>query len=389
MKFSAVFMISLFFLLFTSCGDNTSTENDADSTENITDSANDESETPDNDSSGTVETTLQNLMNNQENHDGKTVKVCDILKIDNYENEIKGCSEESSDCCNSGYWMIGFREAENPYMLFLTEEPIYSNECMPEKLEGYEYSDIGRELCVTGIFHKDLLHGSGYTEEHKASYIVPDKLEFTDEEPALDDGVEVKNELIAVEDFYIQKYEVTVRDYQKCIDEGVCKNSNETTMYRTYEDIFGCNINSEKDIDNPANCITLKGAQTYCEWKGMRLPTEAERGQAAKGSDERKYPWGDSAPDCTLIVMNNPTAGCGTYSTFVVGSKPEGATPEGIMDLSGNVSEWVNEGIVLGGSFGDRNDGGYDRFCSSCAYENMVGSGNEYNGFRCASDTAE
>ncbi len=380
MRFSAIFMIFLsFFLFLTSCGENSSTENDADTIEN---------ETPDSDNTGNAEVSLEDIMDDQEDYDGKTVKVCDTLKLECLEYTLKGCSEESSDCCNDGSWLIGFKTNSGD-ILFLTEDPINGDECVPERSGSFKYSDIGRELCVTGIFHKDLIHGNIYTQEHKTSYLVPNETKFTDEEPTLDDGIEVKNELIAVDSFYIQKYEVSVRDYQKCIDEGTCKNSEEKPMYKTHEDRFGCNIGSEKDVDNPANCITLEGAKTYCEWKGMRLPTEAERGQAAKGSDERKYPWGDTAPDCSLIIMNNPTAGCGTYSTFVVGSKPAGATPEGIMDLSGNISEWVDEGIVLGGSFGDRNDGGYDRFCSSCAYENMVGGGNEYNGFRCASDTAE
>lgn len=375
MRFTAVFTIFFaFLLLFTSCGNENSAENDIDSVEN---------EVSD-DSAETVEVTLENLMSNQDAYDSKTVKVCDTLKLDCIAHTLKGCSEGSSDCCNDGIWFIGFK-TDSGAMLFLSENPLSGDECIPDEAHSFKYSDISRTLCVTGIFYKDYVDKE-FTAENEVSYIVPGQSEFTDEEPVLDDGIEIKNELVSVESFYLQKYEVTVRDYQLCIDAGICENNNETIMYKTYEDLFGCNINSEKDVDNPVNCISLKGAKTYCEWKGMRLPTEVERGQAAKGTDERQYPWGDAYPSCTRIVMNSSAAGCGTFSTMVVGSKPDGATPEGIMDLSGNVAEWVSEGLVLGGSFGDRTDGAYDRFCSSCNYEDMTGGPNEYNGFRCASD---
>jgi hypothetical protein len=346
------------------------------------------------------ENTAQDLFDNFDAFDGKTVHVCRTLKIKILARTMGGC-EGAFDCCNHGEWFIGFTGEKDENRVFLTNKVPGGDECVPDKIGVYKFTDIGRELCVTGTFHKEMDQGSEYTK--KSPYIIADKIEFMDESPKLDDGVKVTNELVLVEEgdfiqgektetinlkaFYIQKYEVTVRDFQECINAGICKNSVETKMYETFENFIGCNIGSERDADNPANCMSKSGAEAYCAWKNMRLPTANEWEKAARGVDGRKYPWGETYPDCTLTVMNNSVAGCGTYSTFPVGSKPEGASPYGIMDMSGNVSELIENGMVAGGSYGDgRNADGPDRFRSYnqfSAYEpNSI-----YVGFRCASDT--
>ena len=89
--------------------------------------------------------------------------------------------------------------------------------------------------------------------------------------------------------------------------------------------------------DHPAAEVTWRGARDYCLWRGARLPTEAEWEAAARGRDARLSPWGDQAPADDLVY-----AGFGSGVTAPVGSRPAGATPEGVQDLSGSLAEWTS-----------------------------------------------
>ena len=141
--------------------------------------------------------------------------------------------------------------------------------------------------------------------------------------------------IVFLDKYFIDKYEVTFRRYQKCVDAGKC----------TPPAVGGALNYGWKDTDLfPVNGVTWEQSQNFCEFEGRRLPTEAEWEKAARGTQANTYPWGEQAPSCELAVVDRPNAGalgCGTGNTFDVGSKPKGASPYGAMDMAGNLWEWT------------------------------------------------
>ena len=141
-------------------------------------------------------------------------------------------------------------------------------------------------------------------------------------------------------------------------------------------------------------CVTLEQARVFCTWNHKRLPTSDEYAAAVSGAVRRPYPWGADAPAATrLNACGAECAPAGLYAvadgfprTAPTASFPDGRTPEGAYDLSGNVAEWVEAGavaMVRGGSF-------EDVLASSVSASGVrVGAvAGPSVGFRCAADSA-
>lgn len=198
--------------------------------------------------------------------------------------------------------------------------------------------------------------------------------------------------------FYIDKYEVTNARYKACVDEGVCNVPREFSS-STRDSYYG---NPQYD-DYPVVNADWDMADAFCGWRGAGLPTEAQWEKAARGDNERTYPWGEGIT-CSLANYFD----CRKKDTSVVGSYIAGKSPFGAYDMAGNVWEWVADWYTeeyystyprdqwpsnpTGPEYGvDRvlrggSGGSYDHFLKSAnrSYAYPTTKNTQWLGFRCA-----
>ncbi len=127
--------------------------------------------------------------------------------------------------------------------------------------------------------------------------------------------------------FLIDKTAVTWGQYKQFIAD----TGNSLPLQKPYWGIHD---------DHPVVFVSWAEARSFCQWVGGRLPTEAEREKAARGTDKRLFPWGEQPPAPELGVFRSSW---GNEATKPVGIRPLGASPYGVMDMGGNVWEWCSD----------------------------------------------
>lgn len=157
---------------------------------------------------------------------------------------------------------------------------------------------------------------------------------YPDEEPV---------HTVSVDAFWMSRTEVTNAMYNMCIDANVCAPLSRSDYYS--RDASSANY--------PVVFVLWDDANQYCEWIGGRLPTEAEWEFAARGPNGRDYPWGNqfactrgNFDDETSVDLETVSGGsnCDGYQYLApVGSFPDGMGQLGLLDMSGNVWEWVSD----------------------------------------------
>jgi formylglycine-generating enzyme required for sulfatase activity/serine/threonine protein kinase len=238
--------------------------------------------------------------------------------------------------------------------------------------------------------------------------------------------------------YCMDTFEVTTKKYMDCVLAGDCSRAPPTNEFAGLKDegrkIYDplCNASApEAKAQHPINCVSWQMAKNFCgsfEKRGRRLPTEAEWEFAARGKANKLYPWGEEAPSAHYLnacgleciawakplgIPMKPMYNEDDHwpATAPVGSFPRGASPFGVMDLAGNVWEWVSDWygpysagdgehpvaqptgpatgqkkVIRGGAF-NGSDPSWER--PSYRYDAPPEDRNFGIGFRCVSDPTE
>jgi formylglycine-generating enzyme required for sulfatase activity len=175
--------------------------------------------------------------------------------------------------------------------------------------------------------------------------------------------------------YYMAAHEITNAQYARFVEETGHRPPDEAQRsgYFTVRFLgldrpaWGEDGPPTHKLDHPVVCVSVEDALAYCQWAGLRVPSDEEWTRAAVGDQEyRDFPWGDEW-DATLCrnAVNGAEVG---ETTCPVWSYPEGQSPFGVFGMAGNVREWITwistipdhegelEYLCAGGSWADIGD---------------------------------
>ncbi|MGA3124080.1 MAG: SUMF1/EgtB/PvdO family nonheme iron enzyme [Polyangiaceae bacterium] len=145
---------------------------------------------------------------------------------------------------------------------------------------------------------------------------------------------------VTISAFDLDRTEVTVADYTRCASAGPCAAPDWSLADARFA-----------RPDFPITHVRWDDAVTFCRWAGGRLPTEAEWEYAARGPEGRQFPWGHLynryVANHGAWAEDRTDASDGFAELAPVGSFPDGATPQGLLDMAGNAAEWVADVLEL------------------------------------------
>ncbi|MEZ4515296.1 MAG: SUMF1/EgtB/PvdO family nonheme iron enzyme, partial [Chloroflexota bacterium] len=155
--------------------------------------------------------------------------------------------------------------------------------------------------------------------------------------------------MVFLDEYWIMQTEVTNFQFSRCVDAGAC---------RPPDNLIWKNV---AYAEYPVTDVNWSDAANYAKWVGGALPTEAQWEKACRGTDGRIYPWGAQEPSNDLANFDYLRGG-----VMPAGSYWLGRSPYGVLDMSGNVAEWIRDWYD-------------DNFYSVSPLENPVGpmNGNE------------